>query len=85
MSAPEGSYVMLLDGDDGLISLLGPVRGGREAAVELMQAMLALDARLAEATEWESEAVCAPYFYHSLRVVELSPAEVQALAKAAAR
>jgi hypothetical protein len=73
---------MLLDGDSELLSLLGPFKpDAQERAIEVMERMLATDKFMSDAMDWESDAVCAPYFYHELRVMSLSWDEVTVLAE----
>jgi hypothetical protein len=80
MSAPRGWYLMLTNPDDSLDGLIGPVKGGREPAIRLKEMLLDRDLKLAEAVDWDHPDACAPYWFTYVRVVELSAAEIDALA-----
>jgi hypothetical protein len=68
-------YVLLRNGDFEPIGLLGPMKQGREGAELAVASMTATDRLLTDQIDWDSETVTSPYFYHSLHIMDLTPAE----------
>lgn len=77
---PErGWYLKFSDPDGILDGLLGPMVGGRERAEEIAALLLDREQKIADAVDWSSPAVCAPYWFATVEVIDLSPAEIEAL------
>lgn len=76
----ERNWYIMLNHGDTTFGMYGPIKEGQEAAQALMDQMLATDQALADGIDWEHPAVCAPNpFYESLRLIDLSVEEVDAM------
>jgi hypothetical protein len=69
-------FLVFRDEDEQIESLLGPIRGGEEAARQLVEEYLALEERLAAATEWDSPMISAPYRPYFVGAMDLDEEEI---------
>lgn len=74
----QGAYIMYQDEDNSLIGLLGPF--GSEASAKLaMNGIVAAETAAVEAVDGESPWASYPYLWHHVKIVTLTPHELDCL------